>query len=817
MGLRRSRQRLAATAVLDANPRQRLLLYLFGYLAALTALLILHLALDNLNLTLGLVGALTAGYVYSYFLAPVYRAITTYSISLLAAGISVSYFLKITANLAQYGNFLGVLLGILTALLAYKAFSPADHRFILMVCVIFLLFSGVASYDLKFMVLLPLFLIFAGVALHVANQIDVAVRVAGTAKEPAEVRFHVGLQFLAVLLRAILGLIGLSIVAYVIAPHSAQGPQNRVLTKAPEVSNPLNEQADLTGMGGSRENPDEVQIGIGNEFDLTDQRRLTADPRPVLQLKSHRAGYLRAQVYDVYTGSGWVKSPRLDERKGGSQILRDLSDISESGQFHGDFYKLYLVPLVDFPSEDYAEELGRKHGVTMDPENDFSGDEVSDLSYDILRQEIKLLEPQPPFYYAMYQPFRLENVSETDGRAQLDTPLVDAASVVRPLSLEVMHPVNFAYTVYSLEVRPKPAALRQVVSGGPAGIVRDYTQLPLEERYDPQLHRDQQGIAREEYRPISRQLVNFAGQFSQHPAGVDQTGQLVPTYDKVQAIVSHLLDEDEGYLYDREFTLLDSDAELTEAFVLGTRQGYCRYFASAMAVLCRLNGIPARVVTGYAPGSFSLIENAYIYRASNAHAWVEVYFDGYGWIMFDPTPTSRSPYGGSDAAQWLGGIVDFLQDLFIIDPARTQQMIVGVLGDLWRLIVAHWPLAAVGALALLAIGALVWAMLRLRWRKRSRRLTAENPVVAAYDGVARELARLGFPRRPGQTARSYLGGAGEEHAVLAEPLARLAPAYERAAFSVGGPTDVDLRVAAAALAAVEDAVSAELQRRRRSR
>lgn len=90
-------------------------------------------------------------------------------------------------------------------------------------------------------------------------------------------------------------------------------------------------------------------------------------------------------------------------------------------------------------------------------------------------------------------------------------------------------------------------------------------------------------------------------------------------------------------------------------------------------------------------------------------------------------------------------------------------------------------------------------------------------MVAAYDGVARELGRLGLPRRPGQTARSYLGSAGEEYAVLAEPLARLAPAYERAAFSVGGPADADLLAAASVLAQVSTAVSAELQRRRRSR
>jgi transglutaminase-like putative cysteine protease len=84
------------------------------------------------------------------------------------------------------------------------------------------------------------------------------------------------------------------------------------------------------------------------------------------------------------------------------------------------------------------------------------------------------------------------------------------------------------------------------------------------------------------------------------------------------------------------------------------QEGYCNYYASAMSVLLRLNGIPARVVAGYAQGEFLEDDNFYRVRAQNAHTWVEVYFPEYGWIQFEPTasiPLVERPEtaGGGDA------------------------------------------------------------------------------------------------------------------------------------------------------------------------
>ena len=102
----------STTAALDTSPPHRRLLYWFTYLAALAALIILHLALDDLRLAVALADATSAGFVYSYYLAPRYRPLTVYVFSLFAAVLSVFYFFKIQEDVTKYGNYLGVFGGI---------------------------------------------------------------------------------------------------------------------------------------------------------------------------------------------------------------------------------------------------------------------------------------------------------------------------------------------------------------------------------------------------------------------------------------------------------------------------------------------------------------------------------------------------------------------------------------------------------------------------------------------------------------------------------------------------------------------------------
>ena len=80
-------------------------------------------------------------------------------------------------------------------------------------------------------------------------------------------------------------------------------------------------------------------------------------------------------------------------------------------------------------------------------------------------------------------------------------------------------------------------------------------------------------------------------------------------------------------------------------FLFVSKRGYCEYFASAMAVMLRSLGIPARVATGFQSGYYNQVSGLYVIRASDAHAWVEGWIDGLGWMSFDPTPVGGTPPG----------------------------------------------------------------------------------------------------------------------------------------------------------------------------
>lgn len=80
-----------------------------------------------------------------------------------------------------------------------------------------------------------------------------------------------------------------------------------------------------------------------------------------------------------------------------------------------------------------------------------------------------------------------------------------------------------------------------------------------------------------------------------------------------------------------------TDKDVADYFLFELKKGYCDYYATAMVVLARLNGLPARLVTGFASGAYDPIEKQYTVTEADAHSWVEIYFPGYGWITFEPT------------------------------------------------------------------------------------------------------------------------------------------------------------------------------------
>ncbi|MGC8873434.1 MAG: transglutaminase TgpA family protein, partial [Chloroflexia bacterium] len=118
---------------------------------------------------------------------------------------------------------------------------------------------------------------------------------------------------------------------------------------------------------------------------------------------------------------------------------------------------------------------------------------------------------------------------------------------------------------------------------------------------------------------------------------------LINPYDAAEAIQDYLRVH---YVYRTDIAPPPPDADAVDFFLFESRAGYCDYFASAMVVLLRAEGIPARLAHGYAAGKYDSQKGGYVVPLAAAHSWVEVYFPGYGWQRFEPTPASYTslPY-----------------------------------------------------------------------------------------------------------------------------------------------------------------------------
>lgn len=216
-------------------------------------------------------------------------------------------------------------------------------------------------------------------------------------------------------------------------------------------------------------------------------------------------------------------------------------------------------------------------------------------------------------------------------------------------------------------------------------------------------------------------------------------------FDKVAAVVSYLRT---NYRYSLDAPRLPAGADAVDRFLFVDRVGFCEQFASALAVMLREEGIPARLAVGYSTGDHDAITGAFTVRARDAHAWVEVLFPGVGWVPedaspgFDPSPAAQQPL------RW------FLSDFQISLPLSRIGAVAGTpLG-----------LAAVGAVLLLVVVSLT--------RRRLRYL----PEVRRYRSANRWLGLARLPRRSlSQTPREHLGQLltiSPRSARALEPLAR---------------------------------------------
>jgi transglutaminase-like putative cysteine protease len=329
----------------------------------------------------------------------------------------------------------------------------------------------------------------------------------------------------------------------------------------------------------------------------------------------------------------------------------------------------------------------------------------------------------------------------------------DDSGAVFDLDLE--HPVS-RYQATSDIAQPGAAELRMAGSAYPSYLDPGYSKPPLS--LDPRIPR------------LAQQIT----------ASADNN------YDRAQAIETYLRTH---FQYTLQLSHTMPRDPLAN-FLFERKQGHCEYFASSMAVMLRSLGIPARLVNGFRTGEFNDLTSQYVVRASNAHSWVEVFFPGYGWIAFDPTPGGSIMVrtGWNRFGLYLDAMASFWRDWVVnYDAGHQQALAIGARSGSRQLFlsVRHWwrghyetlLAAARRAKSAMAGSPLRWGIAgvaltmllllagnaRLLWQTLARRRLAARPEKAPrraatiwYERMTESVGRRGWHKSPTQTPEEFV-------------------------------------------------------------
>jgi transglutaminase-like putative cysteine protease len=258
-----------------------------------------------------------------------------------------------------------------------------------------------------------------------------------------------------------------------------------------------------------------------------------------------------------------------------------------------------------------------------------------------------------------------------------------------------------------------------------------------------------------------------------------------------------------------------AEPDLVDAFLFGTRRGFCEHFAGSFAFLMRAAGIPARVVVGYQGGSLNNYGGYLIVRQSDAHAWCEVWMEERGWVRVDPTAAvapERLQGETADALQageaadlisrirrgafgtWLGdvfGMMDYMNSkwnrwVMDYDPYGDSDFLARLDIDLETR--QGWGQALLIAL----VGGAAAAALVLVLFRSSLRHRETDEIARAWTLYCQKLAAIGFPRRPAQGPVEYMVQVAGHRPELQDRLEKITSLYIRLRYgNQGGMRDIE--------------------------
>jgi transglutaminase-like putative cysteine protease len=469
--------------------------------------------------------------------------------------------------------------------------------------------------------------------------------------------------------------------------------------------------------------------------------------------KPDDAFYWRGQTFAYYTGRGWEnKTQRMET----DPTVTGLRKRIEAGQVQGDFIRLNLgageswttdQPVGRRPVLSSVEVLAASRAVLYTAGEPISADQPYQAILRAPGELVALQIPGAPDRYTVLGALADQDPDALRAAGTDYPPEIAALYLQLPADLPA-DLATFAAQIVPLGPVSDPAL--GPVSDLALGPVSDLALGPVS---DPALG----PVSDLALGPVSDPALGPVSDLALGPV----SDRAPSPYDTALAIEAAL----RQIPYSLDVPPPPAGREVVSWFLFDLRRGYCDYFATTMVVLARLNGIPARLAVGYAGGNYDPRFDRYEVTELQAHSWPELYFPGYGWIPFEPTPAQPLPtrLAGTRPAQ-----------PNLPQPAGPETLDAG-LAELRGLATAQ---AATTARRTWAQGVLAglngllacWLASWLLWLRSS---AAGAGATSEYVRLARWGARLGRPPQAGDTAREYAAAVVQTAAQIA---ARRGPA-----------------------------------------
>ncbi|MCL5256448.1 MAG: DUF3488 and transglutaminase-like domain-containing protein [Chloroflexi bacterium] len=367
---------------------------------------------------------------------------------------------------------------------------------------------------------------------------------------------------------------------------------------------------------------------------------------PVLSVKSDSPSYMQGMTYDTYTGRGWSNTAK--DTFNPPEANKDLAPtlLQPAGSpIQGTEYQMRkaLTQTVTILGDGIDVVLGAPQVSSVDKPM------LLLPSWRSLNMDIRTNVTSPNSYPLELRSLltQLQNASNPGGhydrqavRAEIDALAKKGITVsgdfrgfvhgdyqitvsglfatyddITGLRFRDQQPSGAQYTVTSLVSEADKASLRLASNVYPGWVTDRYLQVPA---------------------TLPARVRDLALQLTAGKSNV---------YDKAEAIEAYL----RTYKYSTSITPVPQGRDVVDYFLFDEKAGYCEYFSTAMVVMLRSIGIPAREVTGYTSGTFDEASQSYIVKESNAHAWPQVFFPSYGWVNFEPTPSQPPVYRSAGA------------------------------------------------------------------------------------------------------------------------------------------------------------------------